>query len=218
MQLVDGGVHDNQGTVSLLAMNCNVLLVSDAAGQLLLEEVPKEGLTGLGSYAFRAMNILMERVRLANYADLDARRHSGRLRGLMFVHMKAGLDADTKRLPFSQEAFELARTVLSPSGIRKDFQQALAELRTGLDAFTEDESRALMACGHQMANSAFERDLSGLTEIWDTPVEESWCFDDQLREITSTDATTRHRQALLESARGIQGQVLGARTRDPAHR
>ena len=35
VQLVDG-VHDNQGTVALLALNCNVLLVSDACGQLLI--------------------------------------------------------------------------------------------------------------------------------------------------------------------------------------
>lgn len=36
----------------------------------------------------------MERVRLANFADLSARRRSGLLRGLMFLHMKAGLDSD----------------------------------------------------------------------------------------------------------------------------
>jgi predicted acylesterase/phospholipase RssA len=201
VQLVDGGVHDNQGTVSLLAQNCNVLLVSDASGQLLLEKSPGDGISGLGSYAFRAMNILMERVRLANYEDLNARRHSGLLRGLVFLHMKAGLDADTRRLRFSQESFELARTTLSPSGVRKDFQQALAELRTDLDAFTEDESRSLMACGYQMACTAFENELPAYSEILEAPLEESWCFAEHLREITSTEATTPRRDGLLDNLR-----------------
>jgi hypothetical protein len=51
------------------------------------------------------MDTLMERVRLANFGDLDARRRSGLLRSLMFLHMKAGLDADVIRLRgFSHEA------------------------------------------------------------------------------------------------------------------
>ncbi len=62
-----GGVHDNQGTVSLLALNCNVLIVSDAAGQLLFQKSPSPGLKGLASYAVRSMDTLMERVRLANF-------------------------------------------------------------------------------------------------------------------------------------------------------
>jgi predicted acylesterase/phospholipase RssA len=33
VRLVDGGVHDNQGTASLLEQGCSVLLVSDASGQ-----------------------------------------------------------------------------------------------------------------------------------------------------------------------------------------
>jgi hypothetical protein len=45
---------------------------------------------------------------------LRARERSGLLRGLMFVHMKAGLDADTKRLRFSQRTYGLQRSTLSP--------------------------------------------------------------------------------------------------------
>lgn len=201
VQLVDGGVHDNQGTVSLLVMNCNVLLVSDAAGQLLLERAPDPGLKGLAGYAIRSMDTLMARVRLANYADLAARRRSGLLRGLMFVHMKAGLDADPIRLRFSQEPYELRRAPLSPAGIRKDFQQALAELRTDLDAFTVDECHALMACGYQMASKAFQRELAGLTELWREPPDVQWPFDELLQEITSTAASTPRRQGLLNALR-----------------
>lgn len=201
VQLVDGGVHDNQGTVSLLALDCNVVLVSDACGQLLLEERPKPGVRGLVSYANRSMDTLMERVRLANYGELAARRRTGLLRGFMFLHMKAGLDADPIRPRFSQESYRLERQVLSPSGVRRDFQQGLAELRTDLDAFTPDESHALMACGYQMARWAFTRDLAWLKPLWDEPATADWPFALMLDEITSTQATTHRRDGLLEALR-----------------
>src|SRR5262249_5281187 len=159
------------------------VLVSDACGQLLFEAKPQSGVKGLVAYAGRSMSTLMERVRTANYADLAARRRSGLLRGLMFLHMKAGLDADTIRLPFPSDAYEVKRTLLSPCGVRKDFQQALAELRTDLDAFTRDESLALMACGYQMASEAFDRHLSDLAGLSDAPTERHWIFEPILGEI-----------------------------------
>lgn len=201
VQLVDGGVHDNQGTVALLAQNCNLLLVSDAAGQLMLEKEPKPGLTGLGSYAVRSMDTLMERVRLANYADLAARVRTKLIRGMMFLHMKDGLDADVIRLSFSQEAYDLHRAPLSPLGVRKDFQKALAELRTDLDDFSADESNALMACGYRMAASAFERDLRQYRPLLGDPVEGKWPFEEMLREVESTATSTPRRDALLSALR-----------------
>jgi hypothetical protein len=140
VSLVDGGVHDGQGSVSLLASGCNVVLVSDACAQLRLEPAPVPGLKGLKTSTLRFVDTLMERVRLANFADLEARRRSGLLRGLTFLHMKAGLDADVIHLAFSQAVYGLERTPLSPSGVRKDFQRALAEMRTDLDVFTPDEA------------------------------------------------------------------------------
>jgi hypothetical protein len=208
VQLVDGGVHDNQGTVSLLAMDCNVLLVSDACGQLLLENESATGVAGLLGYANRAMGTLMERVRLANFADLTARKRSGLLRGLMFLHMKAGLDADTIHLKFSQEPYEIRREPLTAAGVRKDFQQALAELRTDLDVFTPDESDALMACGYQMACWAFARDLARLKPLSDPPLDVAWRFKPMLKEIMSTDVSTPRRASLLRAfAEGSRVQV-----------
>jgi predicted acylesterase/phospholipase RssA len=199
VQLVDGGVYDNQGVVSLLAANCNVLLVSDASGQLLLQRESSPGLAGLKDYALRAMDILMERIRQANFGDLSARRLSGQVRGLMFVHMKAGLDADTVRLPFSQESFELKRSALSPYGVRKDFLRALAELRTDLDAFTDIESDALMACGYQMASRMFQKDIAKrIPELWEEPGQTQWPFDSMLNEIMSPLPATAKRARLLE--------------------
>jgi predicted acylesterase/phospholipase RssA len=200
VSLVDGGVHDNQGTVSLLSANCNLLLVSDACGQLALERSSTEGVAGLGKYAMRSMETLMERVRLANFADLDARRRSGLLRGLMFLHMKDGLDADVIRLKFSQEIRQITRAPLSPLGVRKDFQAALAELRTDLDDFSGNESLALMACGYQMAAGRFELDLEGLA-VWDAKIETTWPFTEMLQEITSPLQHTSKREPLLAELR-----------------
>ena len=84
-------------------------------------------------------------------------------------------------------------------GVRKDLQQALAELRTDLDAFTKDESYGLMACGYQMATWAFERDLSRLKELWDSPLDVEWPFKPLLREITSTDSPNERRKTLLKA-------------------
>src|SRR5262245_8540587 len=201
VSLVDGGVHDNQGTVALLASNCNLLLVSDACGQLMLENAPTPGMKGLATSSIRSMDTLMERVRLANFADLDARKRSGLLRGLMFLHMKAGLDADVIRLSFSQESYELQRTQLSPSGVRKDFQRSLAELRTDLDIFTHEESCGLMACGYQMASKALDRDLPKLQGFWQGPQCNDWPFKEMGEEITSVANATARRKPLLDALR-----------------
>ena len=201
VQLIDGGVHDNQGTIALLAHNCSVLIVSDAAGHLLLEQVPQPGIGGLASYATRAMDTLMERVRLANYADLAARVRTKLVRGLMFLHMKDGLDADIIRLKFSQDSYDLHRTTLSPLGVRKDFQKAVAELRTDLDAFTDNERNALMACGYRMAATAFERDLRQFDELYVDVLPGKWPFDAMLQEIKSTASSTPKRESLLTALR-----------------
>jgi len=202
IRLVDGGVHDNQGTVALLAHNCNLLLVNDAAGQLLFETAPKPGVTGLGAYAGRVMTTLMERIRLANYGDLSARVRTKLIRGLMFLHMKDGLDADPIRLKFSQDSYTTKRTPLSPLGVRKDFQQAAAELRTDLDVFSDDEAYVLMACGYRMAAKAFERDLRDFTELYRQPVPGQWPFAEMLDEVKSTEAATHRRKKVLDALHG----------------
>jgi predicted acylesterase/phospholipase RssA len=201
ISLVDGAVNDNQGSVSLLASGCNVIIVSDACSQLMLEPAPVPGLRGLRTSTWRFVNTLMERVRLANFADLESRRRSGLLRGLAFVHMKAGLDADVIRLRFSNEVSSLESTPLSPSGVRKDFQQALAELRTDLDVFTTEEANGLMACGYQMASKGLDRELPKLQKVWRAAPRADWPFQEMLAEITSVAITTPRRDDRLAALR-----------------
>ena len=199
VQLVDGGVHDNQGTVSLLAMDCNILLVSDACGQLLFQKAPQPGLKGLASYVMRSMDVLMERVRNANFADLQARKQSGQLRALMFLHMKAGLEPEVVPRLTSQQPHTVRRGPIAPSGLRRDFQRALAELRTDLNRFTDDEANALMACGYQMAKHAVQRDLSQHSQLAQPARAAVWPFEEIRKEIASTAETTARRAELLEA-------------------
>jgi hypothetical protein len=69
------------------------------------------------------------------------------------------------------------------------------------DAFTSEESQALIACGNQMAAKAFQRDLSHIRELAESPSKANWPFLDLLEEITSTAATTPRRNDLLAAFR-----------------
>jgi hypothetical protein len=117
----------------------------------------------------------------------------------MFLHMKDGLDAEPIRLKFSQESYTTRRESFSLLGVRKDFQQAVAELRTDLDMFTDDEANALMACGYRMSMAAFERDLRDFDELYRQPVSAKWPFAIMLEEVESTAAATPSRKDLLDA-------------------
>ena len=76
----------------------------------------------------------------------------------MIVHLKKGLPApprDWSRLPGAlqargRRACPGRRRRQPPYGIDGEVQRALAELRTDLDAFSDDEAYALMAAGYAM--------------------------------------------------------------------
>lgn len=166
IRLVDGGVHDNQGTASLLEQDCTVLLVSDASGQMAAQNRPSGGLLGV---PLRSNGILMARVRQAQYHELDARRRSSLLRGLMFIHLKKDLDADPIDWAGCDDPYDASdqarpieqRGVLTRYGIRKDVQQRLAAIRTDLDSFSDAEAYALMVSGYRMAEREFDQCIEG---------------------------------------------------------
>lgn len=198
VQLVDGGVYDNQGSTALLAHSCNVVLVSDACGQLTLKEQPDPGPKGLGTYAMRSMDTLMERIRLANYADLETRRRSGFVRGLMFLHMKAGLDAPTVRRKAAQASYDVKHRPLTASGVRQDLQRCLSALRTDLNAFTGNEAQALMGCGYLMADYAVQRDLMNIPALVSSRSTQQWPFSWMLQHLTSLEEKSAFRAELLD--------------------
>ena len=162
--LVDGGVFDNQGVASLLEQDCTLMMVSDASGQM--AEVDEPG-TGMLSVPLRAFSISMARGRGAEFRELEARRRSAALRGLMFLHLKKDLDSgpvDWVDCEDPTDASEEARPIdqrgiFTRFGLRKDVQGLLADIRTDLDSFSEIEAFALMTSGYRMAQFEFKRNL-----------------------------------------------------------
>ncbi|MGH2948621.1 MAG: patatin-like phospholipase family protein, partial [Solirubrobacteraceae bacterium] len=191
VELVDGGVHDNQGIASLVEQDCNVILVSDASGQLRDAEDPKRRLLGV---AGRSNSILMKRVRGAQYGELLGRRRSGTLRGFMAVHLTKGLPAPPRdwskcQEPWTPEDDALPGESASPYGLDPGVQRALAELRTDLDAFSDDEAYALMAAGYVMTRHDLAGALPELAQADPALERDDWPFAKVLAEMTSQDAT-----------------------------
>ena len=156
VRLVDGGVQDNQGIGALLDEGCTVLLVSDASGQMESQDRPGHGIF---SSLSRANSILQARLREAEYEDVAARRRSSLLRGLMFIHLKKGLDVSPVDWLGCEDPAEVAARPLplTPYGIRKDVQERIAAIRTDLDSFHDVEAYALMTSGYRMAEYEFAR-------------------------------------------------------------
>ncbi|MDD5320129.1 MAG: patatin-like phospholipase family protein [Methylococcales bacterium] len=182
VQLIDGGVHDNQGTAALLEQGCNVLLVSDASGQMDQQDEPNKGLLGV---PLRANSILQARLRESQYHELDAWRRSGLLQGLMFIHLKAGLESLPVDWIDCQDLSDpITNDPLLPYGIQRKVQQKLAAIRTDLDSFSETEAYALMTCAYRMTEYAFRDSLSSLGFETSAPVSMKWTFlelEDEMR-------------------------------------
>lgn len=152
VRLVDGGVYDNQGMTALLDQDCSVLIVSDASGQMDTVDDPGTGLLGV---PLRANSILQARVRRAQFRELAARRRSGLLRGLVFLHLKKDLDVDKIDWLYCQNPTPAPhRKRLTGYGIQKQVQRRLAAIRTDLDSFSDTEAFALMTSGYRMAEQA----------------------------------------------------------------
>lgn len=181
VRLVDGGVHDNQGIVGLLEQDCDVMLASDACGQMETDDDPSRGVLGV---PLRSNGILMSRVRGAEYDDLVERRRGELLRNFMFVHLKMDLDAepvDWVGCDEPHQASEDARPLerkgpLTRYGIRKSVQRLLAGIRTDLDSFNDAEAYALMLSGYRMTEFQFERSIQGFPEAPPLPDDRPWRF------------------------------------------
>jgi predicted acylesterase/phospholipase RssA len=186
VELVDGGAYDNQGIASLLEEDCAVILVSDATGQIRENEHPKRGLLGVAN---RSNSVLMSRVRGAQYGLLSSRLRSQTLRGLMVVHLRKGLwskpiDWEGCQEPYDPRDDELPPDIATrPSeyAIDRDVQRALAQLRTDLDVFSDDEAYSLMATGYKM--TAHELDGIFADVAGPAPTAAGWPFESMLATI-----------------------------------
>jgi hypothetical protein len=145
VNLLDGGVHDNQGTSALLANDCTLLLVSDASGQLTNDANASTSFAAVGA---RADAIVQERLRIALYETLASRRRGSLLRGMMFLHLTLGLKAEDA----APTSYDIPTAV----------QRRLAAIRTDLDVFNDAEALSLMLSGYLMTDDQFRAQLGDL--------------------------------------------------------
>lgn len=125
VRLVDGGVFDNQGLVSLFAAGCTQILCSDASD--LLKPVTDPS-TRLINVAIRANEIMMDRIRHAILENLFVRPSQTHA----FFHLGATVGPET----FPDDAPQLLH--------------ALSHIRTDLDSFTDLEAYTLMYYGYRV--------------------------------------------------------------------
>ena len=169
--LVDGGVHDNQGTSSLLEQGCTVVLVSDASGQMDSQSHPSSGLVGV---PLRSNSIMMSRVRQAQFRELAARHRSERIRGLMFLHLKLDLDIELVDWIGERSPEDPVKPdPMTDYDLPKELQGKLAAIRTDLDSFSEVEGFALITSGYRMARHEFGKNIKGVAK---RPTEVCWQF------------------------------------------
>lgn len=194
VQLVDGGVHDNQGIQGLLDENCTRFIVSDPSGQMKDEPDPA---TGIAPVLFRMNSILMDRVREEQIIRLFQEFGVDKS-NVAFMHLRKGLEA--RRVPWigpdgkptkEVEKVRKDEDALTEFGVAQSVQNLLSRLRTDLDSFTEIEAYSLMLDGYKMS----EREINGAkgikrlvknegkddSEKWDFLGIEPWMSDPKRR-------------------------------------
>ncbi|GJL74520.1 MAG TPA: hypothetical protein DEF07_10580 [Nitrosomonas sp.] len=148
IQLIDGGVHDNQGIKALIDRQCDEMIVSDASGHMSDENAPS---TQIYQVLMRSNKILMDRVREEELKsildDSDIKT--------TFMYLRKGLA--TKTFPYIDEpnpkAPEQDQSLCF--GVHPEIQDAISHIRTDLDSFSDIEADTLMADGYLMSKYQF---------------------------------------------------------------
>ncbi|MCP5420359.1 MAG: patatin-like phospholipase family protein [Gammaproteobacteria bacterium] len=156
VRLVDGGVFDNQGLVSLFTAGCTHIICSDSSDLLKAETEPAVRLVNV---AMRANEIMMNRIRGTILDELFSRSPDT----YAFFHLGDELGQQV----FPEEA--------------KRFASAIARIRTDLDAFSDREAYTLMYYGYRLC----ERKIPGTVSTpvdWTFGEVENWLSDPLKRE------------------------------------
>lgn len=167
LQLVDGGVHDNQGVEALAQAGCTHLVISDASGQMNDEANPWVDRVRALS---RSNSILSDRLRQTQLQD--ALHDYGNRAACL--HLKSGLpirewrwrsEADKRGAP---SAALFAEAPCRGLGIAPAAQDLLSRVRTDLDSFSDIEAHSLMADGYLLGQAALEQ-ADGVVALMQDP-------------------------------------------------
>lgn len=150
VQLVDGGVFDNQGIDALIDERCTHVILSDAGGQM--QDVRRAPSWMVGS-VLRSAGVQYGRVRELGLERVRSRYGPQRL---ALIHTRRGVRPPTR--PWRNQAgilegvpdARLPRKEQSP--VHPEIQELLADIRTDLDNFNDVEGRSLMLSGYLLAD------------------------------------------------------------------
>lgn len=146
VQLVDGGVYDNQGVQGLYDSGCTHLVVSDGSGQMRDEPQPPGSIVGA---LFRESSIQADRIRDVQLLWIDNNPNAA------VVHLRTGLVP--RDVPWIGQGGNPVPPPpgegpdLLPFGVRCTVQDLLSRVRTDLDSFSEIESSSLMCDAYMMS-------------------------------------------------------------------
>jgi len=189
VELVDGGVFDNQGIAGVLDPNlnqrCTDFIVSDASGQ---SEAMNNPQTSLVSVLLSTSSILTGRVR-EEMVNSAGKLHNGHV---AYMHLNRGVLA--KDIEFNEQINKNTPSDKMKDGIipcqqefnvHEDMQRVISKIRTDLDSFTDIEAGCLQADAYQMSESR----LLALPEIYQSKQKSKgdWEFAPYIEKISQKD-------------------------------
>ena len=161
IELVDGGVHDNQGVQGLLDRGC------DQLDRQRRQRADGRRAQPGDQHSFRAAPGQLDLHEPGAGGAVAVRRPERRRLDDCLVHLRKGLEPEV--IPYFDQKHLLAgaasvsqRGVL-PHGTAPEVQWALSRIRTDLDAFHDAEAFALMCNGYQIAG----HELKTARRIWE---------------------------------------------------
>ncbi|SET08127.1 NTE family protein [Nitrosomonas marina] len=159
IQLVDGGVHDNQGIQALIDRQCDEMIVSDASGHMSDETAPS---TQIHQVLMRSNKILMDRVR---EEELKSILDDNDIK-VTFMHLRQGLTKKTFAYINEPNPITSEPSQTLCFGVHPEIQDAVSHIRTDLDSFSDIEADTLMADGYLMSKYQFEEKKAKIQGNW----------------------------------------------------
>ena len=187
VQLVDGGVFDNQGIVGVLDPDhlCSDIVVSDASGQSDATDNPD---TRMLNVLASASSILTGRVREEMVNCVEENRPNN----IAYFHLTRGLfarDIEFNEQPMkNQPGTKMKAGIISCQtdfNVHEDMQRALAHIRTDLDSFTDVEAGCLQADAYQMSGKRLTN--LPLRYLSDETKSDKWRFRPYIEKLADND-------------------------------
>ena len=199
VELVDGGVEDNQGLQGLIDHDCTHLIVSDASRQMDDEEKPATTIVAVGS---RVGSIAGDRIR-----DLQMIGLAGGARPHAILDLRHGLRARAVRPIGCEEPETEPAASKRAFGVAERIQRLLAAVRTDLDFFSKVEASSLELDGYRLAEGVIGT-RGAVSHAISTPAalrrrrrDGNWVFAEQVGPLFNCESVPNDLQAHLEAAK-----------------